>query len=201
MKSSGCDYRLTGYHVCECHKGRPDIPELEMQKWHSNHPYYVYWPWKTEASQDSAELLKGKKQVIYIQAKNGLGFAFLSFLLLSHDVKEAWPLPSGIFRRRDTWASVSSLQQHQICFGLHLWCVDLSQCVRRADRSAQASHWSVWGDEWKKDRRGRRSVWERCCPGDCVGLPGWQAVAAVFSLLDMEKKRWKLGGYQKKIEA
>lgn len=105
------------------------------------------------------------------------------------------------FRRRDTWASVSSLQQHQICFGLHLWCVDLSQCVRRADRSAQASHWSVWGDKWKKDRHGRRSVWERCCPGDCVGLPGWQAVAAVFSLLDMEKKRWKLGGYQKKIEA
>lgn len=131
--------------------------------------------------------------------KNGLGFAFLSFLLLSHDVKEAWPLPSGILG--DMTHEPASVHYSNIRFVLdsHLWCVDLSQCVRRADRSAQASHWSVWGDKWKKDRHRRRSVWERCCPGDCVGLPGWQAVAAVFSAGYGEKKDGSWEGTRKKL--
>lgn len=58
------------------------------------------------------------------------------------------------------------------------------------------------GEKWKKDRHRRRSVWERCCPGDCVGLPGWQAVAAVFLSAGYGEEKMEVGRVpEKKNEA
>lgn len=54
------------------------------------------------------------------------------------------------FSSCDTRANISSVKQYQIFLHSFLWCVHLFLCVSRADGSAQASHWSVWGGQMKE---------------------------------------------------
>lgn len=72
---------ITGlwYHVCVYHKASPDIPELEMQKWHSSHLCCVNWPWKAEAFQDSTDLLMQTNKWFTYKAKMAAVVLFSPF--------------------------------------------------------------------------------------------------------------------------
>lgn len=109
------------YHLCVYHKASPDIPELEMQKWHSSHLSCVNWPWKAEAFQDNTELLMQTNKWFTYNAKIKKKWLRLCFsLLLSFIFCRHASLSFALwhFSSCDTWANISSVKQYQICLGL-----------------------------------------------------------------------------------
>lgn len=154
---------ITGswYHVCVYHKASPDIPELEMQKWHSSYLCCVNWPWKAEAFQDSTDLLmQTNKWFTYRQKWLRFCLSLLfSFIFCCH---ASLTFALWHFSSCDTRANISSVKQYQICLGLlSVMCIFVPVCKQSRRISSSLSLVCVGGQmkerqshkegEFKKD--------------------------------------------------
>lgn len=174
VKSSDYDYRLTvsvyalTFLSLKC---KNDIQIISIGFTDPERQKHPGTAW-TSSRKQTSDLNTGK---------NVHGSVFFCFAVLSPDVKQVWLLLFGISKAVIREPESVPQSNIRIVLDFILWCVDVLLCVRRADASAQASHWSVCGGTNKrKTETEGGSVLERCCSGGCVGLPGWQAVSAIF---------------------